>query len=264
MADAGAPTWNDPLGTDLFDGTEPNWTLTIAIAAVFLIALVVGVVALMDPGRTASLGERSPEPPAAAPAAPATTALPTTAAPATTAASTTVPPTTAAPTTVPPTTMPPATTIAPPIADGWTAVSSAEGHFAVELPGTPSGASPVVAGPDGPVQRTEYSTIGPGGATISVSSVPVPLAGRAPSVLIEGAAAQVRRDLGGTLELGDFSEVSGAPARGFRVTVPGGSVRGLSTYRDGRLFVLSMFVPTAAGTAADASFDRASASFRLI
>ncbi|MFN8051627.1 MAG: hypothetical protein U0Q22_09340 [Acidimicrobiales bacterium] len=122
---------------DLFEtGDAPNWSLTIAIAAVFLVVLVVGVVALVDPGRTSGAERSRPSA-----VAPVTTQRPqaTTTAP---AASTTVTPTTVTPTTAAPPTArrrprPPPTTAAP----------------ATSVPATPV----VVTVPEQPV-RVELAT----------------------------------------------------------------------------------------------------------
>lgn len=275
--------FGDPWAPGEGDGAA-NWGVTIALAGVVLLVVIVGVVALVDgaPSSVVSRSaveldtDRADEPPVADPdpTDPTTTTTTTTSsttAPATTAppTTTTAPPDTAPPTTVPPTAVPPTATVTVPGPDGWVTVTSERSRFSADMPGMPTFATPQVAGPSGPVERTEYSSTTSDGATISVSSVRVPLDGRPVATVLDGAAAQVQRDLGGTATVVGSADVAGAPSRQFHVAVPGGRVRAVVLHRADVLYTVSMFDhrsgpwgrPT--GGAADAEFDRVVASLRL-
>ena len=250
MVDAGA--------TDHTAG-EPSWSLTIALAAVIVVALLAGIVALTDgsPSTVAGAGagtDRGPASPSSAPT-PSTAASTSTS---TSAASTSSTTTSSTESSSPPSTEPvaPTTTGAP---------GTVVGGFAVSFPTPPRVASVPVATASGTVTRTEYDLDGPDGSLISVTSVELALGGRPVASVLADVAAQAGRGLGASPIVGTATTVGGQPALPFRVSTSDGVVRAVVVHGADRLTTVSMFTPGhGPAVAADRVFDELVASVRLV
>lgn len=253
MVDAGA--------TDHTAG-EPSWSLTIALAAVIVVALLAGIVALTDgsPSTRAGAGagtDRGPASPSSAPSS-STSASTSTSAPSTATSSTA---TSSLPSTAPlaPTTTAP---LAPPTTE---APGTVVGGFAVSFPTPPRVASVPVATESGTVTRTEYNLDGPDGSLISVTSVELALDARPVASVLTDVAAQAGRGLGASPIVGTATTVGGQPALPFSVSTSDGVVRAVVVHGAGRLTTVSMFTPGHGPTvAADRVFDELVASVRLV
>ena len=253
MVDAGA--------TDHTAG-EPSWSLTIALAAVIVVALLAGIVVLIDgsPSTLAGAGagtDRGPASPSSAPSS-STSASTSTSAPSTATSSTA---TSSLPSTAPlaPTTTAP---LAPPTTE---APGTVVGGFAVSFPTPPRVASVPVATESGTVTRTEYNLDGPDGSLISVTSVELALRGRPVTSLLADVAAKAGRGLGAAPIVGTATTVGGQPALPFSVSTSDGVVRAVVVHGADRLTTVSMFTPGhGPAVAADRVFDELVASVRLV
>lgn len=253
MVDAGA--------TDHTAG-EPSWSLTIALAAVIVVALLAGIVVLIDgsPSTLAGAGagtDRGPASPSSTPSS-SSSASTSTSAPSTATSSTA---TSSLPSTAPlaPTTTAP---LAPPTTE---APGTVVGGFAVSFPTPPRVASVPVATESGTVTRTEYNLDGPDGSLISVTSVELALDARPVASVLTDVAAQAGRGLGAAPIVGTATTVGGQPALPFRVSTSDGVVRAVVVHGADRLTTVSMFTPGHGPTvAADRVFDELVASVRLV
>lgn len=253
MVDAGA--------TDHTAG-EPSWSLTIALAAVIVVALLAGIVVLIDgsPSTLAGAGagtDRGPASPSSTPSS-SSSASTSTSAPSTATSSTA---TSSLPSTAPlaPTTTAP---LAPPTTE---APGTVVGGFAVSFPTPPRVASVPVATESGTVTRTEYNLDGPNGSLISVTSVELALDARPVASVLTDVAAQAGRGLGASPILGTATTVGGQPALPFRVSTSDGVVRAVVVHGADRLTTVSMFTPGhGPAVAADRVFDELVASVRLV
>ena len=253
MVDAGA--------TDHTAG-EPSWSLTIALAAVIVVALLAGIVVLIDgsPSTLAGAGagtDRGPASPSSTPSS-SSSASTSTSAPSTATSSTA---TSSLPSTAPlaPTTTAP---LAPPTTE---APGTVVGGFAVSFPTPPRVASVPVATESGTVTRTEYNLDGPDGSLISVTSVELALDARPVASVLTDVAAQAGRGLGASPIVGTATTVGGQPALPFRVSTSDGVVRAVVVHGAGRLTTVSMFTPGhGPAVAADRVFDELVASVRLV
>lgn len=253
MVDAGA--------TDHTAG-EPSWSLTIALAAVIVVALLAGIVVLIDgsPSTLAGAGagtDRGPASPSSTPSS-SSSASTSTSAPSTATSSTA---TSSLPSTAPlaPTTTAP---LAPPTTE---APGTVVGGFAVSFPTPPRVASVPVATESGTVTRTEYNLDGPDGSLISVTSVELALDARPVASVLTDVAAQAGRGLGASPIVGTATTVGGQPALPFRVSTSDGVVRAVVVHGADRLTTVSMFTPGhGPAVAADRVFDELVASVRLV
>lgn len=253
MVDAGA--------TDHTAG-EPSWSLTIALAAVIVVALLAGIVVLIDgsPSTLAGAGagtDRGPASPSSTPSS-SSSASTSTSAPSTATSSTA---TSSLPSTAPlaPTTTAP---LAPPTTE---APGTVVGGFAVSFPTPPRVASVPVATESGTVTRTEYNLDGPNGSLISVTSVELALDARPVASVLTDVAAQAGRGLGASPIVGTATTVGGQPALPFRVSTSDGVVRAVVVHGADRLTTVSMFTPGhGPAVAADRVFDELVASVRLV
>jgi len=253
MVDAGA--------TDHTAG-EPSWSLTIALAAVIVVALLAGIVVLIDgsPSTLAGAGagtDRGPASPSSTPSS-SSSASTSTSAPSTATSSTA---TSSLPSTAPlaPTTTAP---LAPPTTE---APGTVVGGFAVSFPTPPRVASVPVATESGTVTRTEYNLDGPNGSLISVTSVELALDARPVASVLTDVAAQAGRGLGASPIVGTATTVGGQPALPFRVSTSEGVVRAVVVHGADRLTTVSMFTPGhGPAVAADRVFDELVASVRLV
>ena len=253
MVDAGA--------TDHTAG-EPSWSLTIALAAVIVVALLAGIVVLIDgsPSTLAGAGagtDRGPASPSSTPSS-SSSASTSTSAPSTATSSTA---TSSLPSTAPlaPTTTAP---LAPPTTE---APGTVVGGFAVSFPTPPRVASVPVATESGTVTRTEYNLDGPDGSLISVTSVELALDARPVASVLTDVAAQAGRGLGAAPIVGTATTVGGQPALPFRVSTSDGVVRAVVVHGADRLTTVSMFTPGhGPAVAADRVFDELVASVRLV
>lgn len=253
MVDAGA--------TDHTAG-EPSWSLTIALAAVIVVALLAGIVVLIDgsPSTLAGAGagtDRGPASPSSTPSSSSSASTSTSAL--STATSSTA--TSSLPSTAPlaPTTTAP---LAPPTTE---APGTVVGGFAVSFPTPPRVASVPVATESGTVTRTEYNLDGPDGSLISVTSVELALDARPVASVLTDVAAQAGRGLGASPIVGTATTVGGQPALPFRVSTSDGVVRAVVVHGADRLTTVSMFTPGhGPAVAADRVFDELVASVRLV
>lgn len=253
MVDAGA--------TDHTAG-EPSWSLTIALAAVIVVALLAGIVVLIDgsPSTLAGAGagtDRGPASPSSTPSS-SSSASTSTSAPSTATSSTA---TSSLPSTAPlaPTTTAP---LAPPTTE---APGTVVGGFAVSFPTPPRVASVPVATESGTVTRTEYNLDGPDGSLISVTSVELALDARPVASVLTDVAAQAGRGLGASPIVGTATTVGGQPALPFSVSTSDGVVRAVVVHGADRLTTVSMFTPGhGPAVAADRVFDELVASVRLV
>ena len=252
MVDAGA--------TDHTAG-EPSWSLTIALAAVIVVALLAGIVVLIDgsPSTLAGAGagtDRGPASPSSTPSS-SSSASTSTSAPSTA---------TSTATSSLPSTAPPAPTTTAPLAPPTTeAPGTVVGGFAVSFPTPPRVASVPVATESGTVTRTEYNLDGPDGSLISVTSVELALDARPVASVLTDVAAQAGRGLGASPIVGTATTVGGQPALPFSVSTSDGVVRAVVVHGAGRLTTVSMFTPGHGPTvAADRVFDELVASVRLV
>lgn len=253
MVDAGA--------TDHTAG-EPSWSLTIALAAVIVVALLAGIVVLIDgsPSTLAGAGagtDRGPASPSSTPSS-SSSASTSTSAPSTATSSTA---TSSLPSTAPlaPTTTAP---LAPPTTE---APGTVVGGFAVSFPTPPRVASVPVATESGTVTRTEYNLDGPNGSLISVTSVELALDARPVASVLTDVAAQAGRGLGASPIVGTATTVGGQPALPFSVSTSDGVVRAVVVHGADRLTTVSMFTPGhGPAVAADRVFDELVASVRLV
>jgi len=252
MVDAGA--------TDHTAG-EPSWSLTIALAAVIVVALLAGIVVLIDgsPSTLAGAGagtDRGPASPSSTPSSSSSASTSTSAPSTATSTATSSLPSTAplAPTTTAP--LAPTTTEAP---------GTVVGGFAVSFPTPPRVASVPVATESGTVTRTEYNLDGPDGSLISVTSVELALDARPVASVLTDVAAQAGRGLGASPIVGTATTVGGQPALPFRVSTSDGVVRAVVVHGADRLTTVSMFTPGhGPAVAADRVFDELVASVRLV
>ncbi len=252
MVDAGA--------TDHTAG-EPSWSLTIALAAVIVVALLAGIVVLIDgsPSTLAGAGagtDRGPASPSSTPSSSSSASTSTSAPSTATSTATSSLPSTAplAPTTTAP--------LAPPTTE---APGTVVGGFAVSFPTPPRVASVPVATESGTVTRTEYNLDGPDGSLISVTSVELALDARPVASVLTDVAAQAGRGLGASPIVGTATTVGGQPALPFSVSTSDGVVRAVVVHGAGRLTTVSMFTPGHGPTvAADRVFDELVASVRLV
>ena len=261
MVDAGA--------TDHTAG-EPSWSLTIALAAVIVVALLAGIVVLIDgsPSTLAGAGagtDRGPASPSSTPSS-SSSASTSTSAPSTATSSTA---TSSLPSTAPlapTTTAPLAPTTTAPLAPTTTeAPGTVVGGFAVSFPTPPRVASVPVATESGTVTRTEYNLDGPNGSLISVTSVELALDARPVASVLTDVAAQAGRGLGASPIVGTATTVGGQPALPFRVSTSDGVVRAVVVHGADRLTTVSMFTPGhGPAVAADRVFDELVASVRLV
>lgn len=253
MVDAGA--------TDHTAG-EPSWSLTIALAAVIVVALLAGIVVLIDgsPSTLAGAGagtDRGPASPSSTPSS-SSSASTSTSAPSTATSSTA--------TSSLPSTAPLAPTTTAPLAPTTTeAPGTVVGGFAVSFPTPPRVASVPVATESGTVTRTEYNLDGPDGSLISVTSVELALDARPVASVLTDVAAQAGRGLGASPIVGTATTVGGQPALPFRVSTSDGVVRAVVVHGADRLTTVSMFTPGhGPAVAADRVFDELVASVRLV
>ena len=252
MVDAGA--------TDHTAG-EPSWSLTIALAAVIVVALLAGIVVLIDgsPSTLAGAGagtDRGPASPSSTPSSSSSASTSTSAPSTATSTATSSLPSTAplAPTTTAP--------LAPPTTE---APGTVVGGFAVSFPTPPRVASVPVATESGTVTRTEYNLDGPDGSLISVTSVELALDARPVASVLTDVAAQAGRGLGASPIVGTATTVGGQPALPFSVSTSDGVVRAVVVHGADRLTTVSMFTPGHGPTvAADRVFDELVASVRLV
>lgn len=252
MVDAGA--------TDHTAG-EPSWSLTIALAAVIVVALLAGIVVLIDgsPSTLAGAGagtDRGPASPSSTPSSSSSASTSTSAPSTATSTATSSLPSTAplAPTTTAP--------LAPPTTE---APGTVVGGFAVSFPTPPRVASVPVATESGTVTRTEYNLDGPDGSLISVTSVELALDARPVASVLTDVAAQAGRGLGASPIVGTATTVGGQPALPFRVSTSDGVVRAVVVHGADRLTTVSMFTPGhGPAVAADRVFDELVASVRLV
>ena len=252
MVDAGA--------TDHTAG-EPSWSLTIALAAVIVVALLAGIVVLIDgsPSTLAGAGagtDRGPASPSSTPSSSSSASTSTSAPSTATSTATSSLPSTAplAPTTTAP--------LAPPTTE---APGTVVGGFAVSFPTPPRVASVPVATESGTVTRTEYNLDGPDGSLISVTSVELALDARPVASVLTDVAAQAGRGLGASPIVGTATTVGGQPALPFSVSTSDGVVRAVVVHGAGRLTTVSMFTPGhGPAVAADRVFDELVASVRLV
>lgn len=252
MVDAGA--------TDHTAG-EPSWSLTIALAAVIVVALLAGIVVLIDgsPSTLAGAGagtDRGPASPSSTPSSSSSASTSTSAPSTATSTATSSLPSTAplAPTTTAP--------LAPPTTE---APGTVVGGFAVSFPTPPRVASVPVATESGTVTRTEYNLDGPNGSLISVTSVELALDARPVASVLTDVAAQAGRGLGASPIVGTATTVGGQPALPFSVSTSDGVVRAVVVHGADRLTTVSMFTPGhGPAVAADRVFDELVASVRLV
>ncbi|MEI2654861.1 MAG: hypothetical protein V9G12_22420 [Microthrixaceae bacterium] len=252
MVDAGA--------TDHTAG-EPSWSLTIALAAVIVVALLAGIVVLIDgsPSTLAGAGagtDRGPASPSSTPSSSSSASTSTSAPSTATSTATSSLPSTAplAPTTTAP--------LAPPTTE---APGTVVGGFAVSFPTPPRVASVPVATESGTVTRTEYNLDGPDGSLISVTSVELALDARPVASVLTDVAAQAGRGLGASPIVGTATTVGGQPALPFSVSTSDGVVRAVVVHGADRLTTVSMFTPGhGPAVAADRVFDELVASVRLV
>lgn len=247
MVDAGAP--------DHTTAAEPSWSLTIALAAVIVVALLAGVLALADGGSGGRVdaADQGPASTATTSVVASTTTSSATAATTTTSSATATTTTTLPP--IEPVLIPPETIVAPWAADGFT----------VAFPTEPRVGSVPVRTSSGTVTRSEYDLDGPDGSVLSVTVVEFASTGQSSAAVLADVAAQVGRDLGASPVVEASTTVGGQPALPFRVATLDGGVRAVVIHGPGRLYTVSMFTPGhGPSDAADAVFDQLVASFRLV